>query len=40
MLHAKRIGLKHPITGEYMEFEAQPPKEFDEVIKLLRLRNR
>jgi len=40
MLHAKRIGLKHPSLGEYMEFEVQPPQEFNEVIKLLRLRYR
>ncbi|NLY77333.1 MAG: RluA family pseudouridine synthase [Tissierellia bacterium] len=40
MLHAKKIGLKHPSTGEYVEFEARPPKEFNQVINLLRIRNR
>jgi len=40
LLHAKKIGFRHPITGEYMEFESQPPEEFKQVIRLLRLRNR
>lgn len=40
LLHAKKIRFKHPSSGEYMEFEAEPPEEFKKVIGLLRLRNR
>ena len=27
-LHAKSVGFNHPETGEYLEFEAELPKEF------------
>lgn len=40
LLHAKRLGFFHPRTGEYMEFEAEPPEDFKKVIELLRKRNR
>jgi 23S rRNA pseudouridine1911/1915/1917 synthase len=40
LLHAQKIGFKHPSTGEYMEFEADPPEEFKQIIRLLRIRNR
>ncbi|HHX37567.1 MAG TPA: hypothetical protein GX717_06260, partial [Clostridiaceae bacterium] len=29
-LHATRLGLHHPITGEYLEFESPPPMDFTE----------
>lgn len=36
MLHAKFIGLKHPLTDEYMEFEAETPAEFNEILDIYR----
>lgn len=36
MLHAKLLGINHPITGKYMEFEVDVPKEFKEVLENLR----
>lgn len=35
MLHAKVLGFLHPVTGEYMEFEAEPPEYFKKVIEIL-----
>lgn len=35
MLHAKVLGFVHPVTGEYMEFEAEPPEYFKKVIEIL-----
>jgi 23S rRNA pseudouridine1911/1915/1917 synthase len=32
-LHARLLGFVHPGTGEYMEFEADPPVEFMELIQ-------
>jgi 23S rRNA pseudouridine1911/1915/1917 synthase len=40
LLHARKLGFFHPRTGEYMEFEVEPPKDFEEIIELLRKRNR
>ncbi len=34
-LHARILGLKHPSTGEYMEFEAPLPDYFNELLKRL-----
>lgn len=36
MLHSKILGITHPVTNEYMEFEAPIPKEFEEVLNKLR----
>lgn len=36
-LHAKTLGFIHPKTGEYMEFNVEPPNEFNSI--LLKLRN-
>lgn len=36
MLHAYILGFNHPKTGEWMEFVAPLPKEFDEVLKKLK----
>lgn len=33
-LHAKVLGLVHPITGEKLRFEAKPPAIFTEVIEM------
>jgi len=35
-LHAKLLGFEHPSTGEYMEFTADPPAEFNQLLKKLR----
>lgn len=35
-LHAQVLGLYHPATGEYIEFEAAVPEEFESVLKKLR----
>jgi 23S rRNA pseudouridine1911/1915/1917 synthase len=34
-LHAVRLGLTHPATGEYMEWEAPPPPDFAELLETL-----
>ena len=36
-LHARILGLKHPATGEYMEFEAPLPDYFTELLNRLSL---
>jgi 23S rRNA pseudouridine1911/1915/1917 synthase len=35
-LHAKTLGFKHPITGEYLEFNQEPPMIFQETLKVLK----
>ncbi len=35
-LHAKILGIIHPTTKEYMEFEASPPEYFNKLIENLR----
>ena len=35
-LHAEVIGFNHPKTGEYLEFSAEPPAEFSELLESLR----
>lgn len=32
MLHAYTLGFTHPVTHEYLEFKAEPPKEFMEIL--------
>ena len=36
MLHARRIALDHPITGEALQFEAPEPPAFAQVLQRLR----
>ena len=36
MLHAKTIGFNNPITGEYMEFSKDAPKEFYDILDTFR----
>lgn len=36
LLFAKTIGFVHPSTGEYMEFSAELPKYFEDVLEKLR----
>ncbi|MBQ7986364.1 MAG: RluA family pseudouridine synthase [Clostridia bacterium] len=39
LLFAKTIGFKHPKTGEYMEFSADLPEYFEEILEKLRRSN-
>ena len=36
MLHSKILGITHPVTNEYMEFNAPLPEEFEDVLNKLR----
>lgn len=36
MLHAVRLGLTHPVTGERMTWESSPPTDFKELLTRLR----
>jgi 23S rRNA pseudouridine1911/1915/1917 synthase len=36
MLHAWKLGFQHPRTGEWKNFEAVLPKDFEETVKSLR----
>lgn len=36
MLHSSILGINHPKTNKYMEFNAPLPKEFEEVLEKLR----
>ena len=38
-LHAKKLTLTHPKTGERMSFECELPKEFSKALELLRKEN-
>ena len=40
MLHALKLGLKSPSTGQYMEFEAKPLDEFTKVLEMSRKNDR
>ncbi|MBQ1524477.1 MAG: RluA family pseudouridine synthase [Firmicutes bacterium] len=35
MLHAGILGFVHPVTGQYMEFETEPPEEYLTTLKKL-----
>ena len=35
-LHAYRLGFVHPVTGEYLEFTAEPPESFAHFLDGLR----
>lgn len=39
VLHAGVLGFTHPSTGEYLEFEAPLPEDFNELIENLRVRD-
>ena len=34
MLHAEKLWFVHPTTKEYMEFTAEPPKRFQEILNI------
>jgi 23S rRNA pseudouridine1911/1915/1917 synthase len=36
LLHAHRLDLKHPKTGEQLSFEAEPPADFQAVLELFK----
>ena len=35
-LHAYRLGFVHPVSGEYIEFTADPPQVFIDFLEKLR----
>lgn len=37
-LHARLLGFAHPADGRYLEFSADPPAEFNELLTSLRLK--
>ncbi|MGV2619970.1 RluA family pseudouridine synthase [Halobacillus sp. ACCC02827] len=37
-LHAKLLGFEHPRTGEWKQFEVEPPEEFKEALRYLETR--
>ena len=39
-LHAKTLGILHPATGEYMEFDAPLPEYFRKLLDTLRRKNK
>jgi 23S rRNA pseudouridine1911/1915/1917 synthase len=36
MLHATRLGLTHPVTGERMQWKSEPPADFQRLLDSLR----
>ena len=38
-LHAAILGFTHPSTGEYLEFEAPLPKEYERLLQKMRINN-
>ena len=34
-LHARRLGLSHPVTGEFMSWEAPRPDDFEQLLDAL-----
>ena len=36
MLHAEYLGFNHPRTGEWMEFQVKPEKEFYEILDMFK----
>jgi 23S rRNA-/tRNA-specific pseudouridylate synthase len=37
MLHAWKLGFRHPRTGEWKSFEAELPDDFEQATTLMRL---
>ena len=35
-LHAARLELRHPVTGEPLSFEVPPPADFQELLRVMR----
>lgn len=38
-LHAEQLGFRHPVSGEAMRFQADPPADFQRLLMILRLKN-
>ena len=36
MLHATELKLAHPITGQPLQFQAEPPEDFNQVAQALK----
>jgi 23S rRNA pseudouridine1911/1915/1917 synthase len=36
LLHARRLGFIHPVSGAAMAFESSPPDTFERILELLR----
>ncbi len=34
-LHARKLGLQHPLTGEWMEWSVEPPQDMQELLAVL-----
>jgi 23S rRNA pseudouridine1911/1915/1917 synthase len=34
-LHARKLGLKHPESGEWMEWKVEPPPDMLELLEVL-----
>lgn len=34
-LHARKLGLEHPITGEWMEWTKEPPQDMQDLLRVL-----
>lgn len=35
-LHARALGFVHPVSGQYLEFESEPPEDFNGLLTYLR----
>jgi 23S rRNA pseudouridine1911/1915/1917 synthase len=35
-LHAMRLGLEHPVSGEWMEWQVPVPEDMSRLIEMLR----
>ncbi len=35
-LHARALGFEHPVTGEELLFESEPPEDFADLVETLR----
>jgi 23S rRNA pseudouridine1911/1915/1917 synthase len=37
-LHARKLGFRHPVTGEALEWQSDPPPDFAAALEALRAR--
>lgn len=40
MLHAAELGFRHPVSGQWLRFEQEPPEDFQRALAALRARAR
>lgn len=38
-LHARKLGVTHPVTGEFISWEVAPPEDYTELLKVLQQEN-